>query len=462
MKMKKERVFTYLFMFVLVGIIMLGLYFVNVGITGRVVDDYTTQMDCENAGHIWENSTGENCTNVTTCINETIDCEPCLEYEIINETTNETGDCINSTSCINETCTTEEDCVPVIIGQCVWGICDSAHLTLCLDETNCTDEGGYWYNEVCNAEQEPECSSNSDCDSDSQCNSEGVCVPEDDEETTDGEDEEVPEETIEIPVDVVQAAFSLSAGEIQPVSISQGSSKEIKWWITNTGTSMLSACQVNDLTENSWISVLGEAVNLNPGEQREFVFDVIVPEETEQGDHVLRVFLKCSETFSMKDFNINVFKKEIDFELIDVQRTRKDRVRVFYNLEELSGSNQDVEISFSLLNQDNQKVSEVEENKTLSANSTKEFRTTMEINESLMPVNASTNESIESNLTLIIDLNSEIYSSSVQERITLGAPIGGFAVFEGIGTGGLIAAIVILISGIVFFVVRKIRKNKIK
>jgi hypothetical protein len=30
----------------------------------------------------------------------------------------------------------------------------SDNLNLCLDETNCTDSGGYWYDDVCNAEEE--------------------------------------------------------------------------------------------------------------------------------------------------------------------------------------------------------------------------------------------------------------------------------------------------------------------
>ncbi len=34
----------------------------------------------------------------------------------------------------------------------------SNDLTLCLDETNCTSEDGFWYNSVCNSEEEPSCS----------------------------------------------------------------------------------------------------------------------------------------------------------------------------------------------------------------------------------------------------------------------------------------------------------------
>ena len=74
-----------------------------------------------------------------------------------------------------------------------------------------------------------------------------------------------------------------------------------------------------------------------------------------------------------------------------------------------------------------------------------------------MPIN----ESLEGNLTLIANLNSEVYSSSIMEPITLGTPIGGFAIFEGIGTGGIILLIiVVLVLIIIFFGARKLRTSK--
>jgi len=190
-------------------------------------------------------------------LNETIEQCDCLEYEIINETTNETGDCINWTSCINETCSEQENCTEIITGGYCTGICDSSHLelcnetncesdgggywyddtcnaeeepscsndlTLCLDENSCEDEGGYWYNETCNAEEEPSCSNDlnlcnetncenvgggywynevcnkDECESDEQCESDEECdsgecveIQEDTEDTS--EEETTTEET---------------------------------------------------------------------------------------------------------------------------------------------------------------------------------------------------------------------------------------------------------------------------
>jgi len=153
--MKKEAVDKRL-VFLLVLLVIGGIFLVynQSTFTGlAVLGEYENQTSCEGAGYIWENVTEENCTNVTVPINETYDCEPCLEYEIINVTTNETGDCINWTSCINETSTTTEECVDVVIGgQCVGDICDPDHLNLCLNQTDCTNATGYWYNNICNNE----------------------------------------------------------------------------------------------------------------------------------------------------------------------------------------------------------------------------------------------------------------------------------------------------------------------
>jgi len=94
-----------------------GLTYPRSKISGRVIEGYTDEASCVVAGYIWENLTEQNCTNVTTCTNETIiNCE-CLEYKDINGTQ---GDCINWSSCTNEICTDEENCIPVIIeGQCI-------------------------------------------------------------------------------------------------------------------------------------------------------------------------------------------------------------------------------------------------------------------------------------------------------------------------------------------------------
>ena len=65
-------------------------------------------------------------------------------------------------------------------------------------------------------------------------------------------------------------------------------------------------------------------------------------------------------------------------------------------------------------------------------------------------------------MTLNVDLNSEKYSSSVRELITLGAPIGGFAIFGegGLGTGGIVVILVVFVVLVaIFFVIRKMKSS---
>lgn len=144
---------SYVVMIVLIAAVLLLLYSSGPRFTGyAILPEYENQTSCEDAEYVWEILTEENCTTVTTCLNETVDCEPCLEYEDINGTQ---GDCIDWSSCIEENCIDEDECEDVIIGgQCVETDCGSDFLELCLDDTNCTNAGGYWYNGVCNEEAE--------------------------------------------------------------------------------------------------------------------------------------------------------------------------------------------------------------------------------------------------------------------------------------------------------------------
>ena len=187
----------------------------------------------------------------------------------------------------------------------------------------------------------------------------------------------------------------------------------------------------------------------------------MVSEDIEEGEYVLGVSVECAETVASRDFIVNVEKKKLDFELISADRVRADRVRVLYSLQELAIEDQDVELYFSILSEDGQEVGNATENISISSNTTKEFRTNMMIDESLLPINETTNETLESELTLNVNFNSQIYSSSVQNPITIGAPIGGFAIFEGVGAGSIVIFLVVVAALVViFFIVRKARLAK--
>ena len=119
----------------------------------------------------------------------------------------------------------------------------------------------------------------------------------------------------------------------------------------------------------------------------------------------------------------------------------------------MTGNKQNVTVYFSLLNLANVELANVSQNRTMNANQTKEFTANI-------PINASVNGSFMGNFSLSATANSEIYKTSVLSPITLGTPLGGFAVFTGLGTGSYVLIVsVIVVLLVIFFVVRRMRKK---
>ncbi len=502
--MKKEAGL-YLIAVLLLGVVFL-LSFFPTSFTGHaVLEQYENESSCVDAGYIWNNITEENCTTETVCVNETVDCEPCLEYEIINETTNETGDCLEWSSCIEENCTEEETCEDVVVGgECIGDVCDADNLDLCLtseecdtaggywydanddetltcnvdeeplcsndlslcdDETSCTDAGGYWYDDACNAD---ECGSDTHCDEGFECNA-GVCeeiTEETTEETTEVEETEETEETTEtesaesgessITTSAITPSYELSLGGIQSLSLSPLESKSATITASNDGNTILSTCSFSpsgDETALEWITYSEDSFNLNQGDQKSISFDVNIPENAEAEEYNLNLLVECAQTSTSSPFVINVVPITFEFNLNEVRKIRSDEVRVSYVLTELANENQSIEMHFALKDNQSQIVSEVNEINNLTANLTEEFET-------ILPVN----ESVEGNLTLQTDINSQIYSSSVEEPVVLGAPpLLGFVALGDVitTTGGLIVLVfVVMALAIIVLVARHVRKTR--
>ena len=284
-----------------------------------------------------------------------------------------------------------------------------------------------------------------------------VSVPEDEE--TSEEETEVPVEEEIVPVPVANVV-QLTLADVPGQDMIQGDSIALTISAQNTGNVPLTSCTLT--SDNGLASVTSGAQNIAAGASVAFSFSVTVPEETVAGAQTLGLSVTCAETSGSKQVTINVAQKKLDFNITNVQRTRDDRVRVDYVLTELSGENQEVEIFFSIKDASGVEVGNVSQNRSVDANGTDDFRTNIQINETLLPVNETTGEAIETNLTLSAAFNSQVYSSSVLEPISLGAPIGGFAIFGGEGgTGSIVVLlVVVVVLGAVFVVVRKLRKAK--
>ena len=279
--------------------------------------------------------------------------------------------------------------------------------------------------------------------------------------TTTTEEEETNESTVQVPVvpvaPVTQAEESpkvtqITASDIESFTVIPGSIHDIKWTVRNTGTEPVSACTLKSQGDfASWVSASETSVNLNTGDSHEFTLLINVPEDSEDGSYSLSVSVDCAEADATKEFALNVEKKKLEFDIIGAQRTRTDRVRVVYSLEELTGEDQEVEVQFSILDSGNAEVANFSQNRSIDANATDEFSANIPINDSL-----------QGNFSLSAKVNSEVYTTTVLEPIVLGTPVGGFAIFgQGLGTGSiLILVAVVLALVVVIFVARRMRKAK--
>jgi len=147
-----ERV-VLLSVFILLAVFALGILFVtNPKMTGQVVlEDYTNETSCVDAGYTWENLINETCTDIPDCIECVVGCEPdcttCIDEVIGGQCVDDLDydnkeDCENATyvweEIINETCTDIPDCIECVVG------CEP-------DCTTCVDEviGGQCIGDVC-------------------------------------------------------------------------------------------------------------------------------------------------------------------------------------------------------------------------------------------------------------------------------------------------------------------------
>jgi len=244
---------------------------------------------------------------------------------------------------------------------------------------------------------------------------------------------------------------NIQSDSISSLVVSEAGVKKILTWkVRNNGSSYLNGCIFKGLgAYSSWISHT-EIKGLATGEEYTFVFDVNVPEDAKEGKYSLGVSLTCVEVNASSDFFVDIMGKQVDFKLSNVDRISKESVNVKYSLQDLSGKDQNILLQFLLFDLDNKKVSEINESRFLPANSNKEFETTI-------PIRAD----LQGELSLLVNLNSETYSSFVQENIVLGKSVSGFTIFGDAGSRDLTVSVMIIVLFLVFafFIVRRIRTH---
>lgn len=243
---------------------------------------------------------------------------------------------------------------------------------------------------------------------------------------------------------------SLSVGGVSDMVISPGDEKTISLTAKNTGTAFLNDCKLEAVGSNlDWLSV-GETKNLAAGEESDFTFSLVVPESADAGKYDFGLVVRCQETSEGTGFRAEIIEKQIHFKILDVERQGEDQILVSYSIEELSGIDQNIDLQFLLYDAAEEKVGEVSDTKQLIAGGSGEFET-------YIPVSAG----LRGDYNLLININSETYSTFVQESIVLGAATG-LAIFgEGINRDALISGAIILAFAIFAIVIfRRIWKHK--
>lgn len=441
----------YIATFVVLILAIFGNYFFGNHTTGfAVFSQYPNETSCVAAGYDWENFTNQTCENVTSCVNLTYDCEPCLEYEDLNGTQ---GNCTSWTQCVseNQTCTTTQNCTTTVIGgQCTGDVCDAGHLNLCTNEDSCDDYDGYWYNNICN---QYECSTDEDCGDGLICTAHACEVDEESEAAAAAEEELVEEEEIVLMSETeeeTEVNKELSSAEIENLDLIAGYSQLINWSIENTGNIELENCQLKTFSNfSSWLIFDNQTFSIRESREKELEINVSIPEDSEEGNYTFDLVAECSGASTSKQFVIEVIKKKLDVNIIEIDRVSEDKVKISYSLEELAGEDQEVELQFSLFDSDGEEITNFSVNQEIDANKVKKYKTSFAVDETL-----------QGNLTLEVDFNSESYSNSVQEPISLSSKVGGFVIFEGVQAGSIAVAVVALVILVMSFVIiRLVRKT---
>ena len=247
--------------------------------------------------------------------------------------------------------------------------------------------------------------------------------------------------------------IQLTLERIQDLVADPKDVKQVSLFVKNTGTNFLNDCKIKgEEGYASWV-FSEEVKSLAAGEKYGFVFEVVVPETAEYGKYTLTISLTCTEISEFSGFVVEILEKKLRFDLIEVSRVGDAQIKIIYLVEELSGLEQEVEMQFLLFDSNDEKAVEVKEIKLVSANSQQEF-------EILIPVDSS----LEGELSLLVNLNSETYSTFIQENIILGSPASGFAVFGERGNTDKILSVIFIILFLVFafFIVRRILKHRKK
>ncbi|HJX50002.1 MAG TPA: LamG-like jellyroll fold domain-containing protein [Candidatus Nanoarchaeia archaeon] len=243
----------------------------------------------------------------------------------------------------------------------------------------------------------------------------------------------------------ITGVHAMSSSTIDNIVAKDGDIKSISWKVKNTGTLFLNNCVLKAVGDKfSWLSV-GEIFNLAAGQEHDFVFKINVPKGTSSGVYSMGVELVCKELSERADFNVEITKSKLNFDLIKVERAGGNEIIIKYNLKEISGINQEVNLQFMIFDDKNNKILEAIDIRELKAFEEGEFTLRIKVDKRL-----------KGNLNLLVNLNSETYSGFIQEDVFL-APMSGFSIFGETleGSDIVLWGAIAFVSGIILFFIAK-------
>jgi hypothetical protein len=204
---------------------------------------------------------------------------------------------------------------------------------------------------------------------------------------------------------------------LQDIIVKPGETKKISVGIKNTGSRFDNDCRLIGNGEYSnWISSK-EVKGLSAGEIYNFPITLNIPENLKSGVYNLGVIINCREINASASFNAEIIEKKLGIEIGEIKK-QINSIMITYYLSEFSGKEQKVNVSIVLLNQNNERVAEIFEERELAANENKSYERILDIPKNL-----------KGNFNLLINANSQSASGFVQEQIILGTSLlGGFAV----------------------------------
>lgn len=247
------------------------------------------------------------------------------------------------------------------------------------------------------------------------------------------------------------SGLGLSLSGVSDLVARAGDKKSLSLVVKNNGIRFVNSCVLRGSGDySSWISSSG-LKNIGGGESTSYSFELSVPSNVNSGSHEVILEIECDEGKQSTSFDVSVLEEKIIFDIKEVKRDTRERVRIIYSLKESSGIEQNVEVQFLLFDSGNNKVTEFTEIKKVSANSENEFTTYLEID-----------SSVRGEMNLLVNLNSETYSSFVQENIILGAPISGLAIFSNVEDTDTIISWVIIVLFFVFAIFMTLRILKLR